>query len=318
MIKIGVIYGGMSTEHDISVISGKTIINNLDKSKYKVYPIYIDKSGNWFNKKRKIKNIIKYLKKLDLVFPVLHGKYGEDGTIQGLFEMFKIPYIGCNTLSSSICMDKFYTKLILENVGIKQAKYICISEINNKYFDNYNFNEIDIEQIINKLKFPIFVKPCNSGSSIGINKAYNKDELIEYINYAFKYDDKILLEENINGREIECAVLGSEISRLGEVISDDFYSYDSKYEAKSKLLIPTKINKKLEKKIKIEALKVFNILSCKTMSRIDFFVKGKEIYVNEINTMPGFTEISMYPKLWENVYGSISNLLDKIIELELK
>lgn len=318
MIKIGVIYGGMSTEHDISIISGKTIIDNLDKNKYKVYPIYIDKEGNWFYKKRKIKNIIKYLKKLDLVFPILHGKYGEDGTIQGLFEMFNIKYVGCNTLSSSICMDKFYTKLVLENVGIKQSKYICIKELNNKYYDNYNFKEIDIDEIINYLKFPIFIKPCNSGSSIGINKAKNKNELIEYIDYAFKYDNKILLEENIDGREIECAVLGNEVSRIGEIVSNDFYSFDSKYEDKSEIIIPAKINKKLEKKIKFKALKIFNILSCKTISRVDFFIKGKDIYLNEVNTMPGFTEISMYPKLWEDTYGSISNLLDEIIELELK
>ena len=220
--------------------------------------------------------------------------------------------------SNQVPLPKTVTSVILENVGIKQAKYICISKNNNKYFDNYSSNEIDIEEMINKLKFPIFVKPCNSGSSIGINKAYNENELIEYINYAFKYDNKVLLEENINGREIECSVLGNDVSRLGEVISDDFYSYESKYEDKSELLIPVKINKKLEKKIKLMALKVFNILSCKTISRIDFFVKGKDIYINEVNTMPGFTEISMYPKLFENVYGNISVLLDKIIELELK
>jgi len=329
-IKIGVIFGGKSSEHNISVISGKNIIDSLNKNKYDIFPIYIDNNGIWYANNNKIKNIIQYLKKLDIVFPILHGKYGEDGSIQGLFEMFDIKYIGCNILSSSIAMDKVYAKKIFDIANIKNAKSVFIKKSNNNYifvkdnFDEKNCNlDEAIELIIEKLTFPMFIKPSNSGSSIGINKAKNKKELKEYIEYASNYDYKILIEEEVIGKEIECAVLGNnEISTscLGEIVyNEDFYSYDSKYVNDSKLIIPASLNTVLEKKVKETAIKAYNALSCEGLARVDFFVNDftDEIYINEINTLPGFTHISMYPKLWENSGLKVSDLLDKLIEISL-
>ena len=328
-LKIGVIYGGMSSEHDISVISGNAVINNLNKKKYDIYPIFINKDGDWYYDDIKIDNIIKHLKELDLIFPVLHGKYGEDGSIQGLFELFKIKYVGCDILSSSIAMDKIYAKKIFDCANIKNSKSIFIKKYDNKYiFVDEKFNETEdslnniISLILNKLKFPLFIKPSNSGSSIGINKAYNKKELKEYIKYASLYDNKILVEEEIKGREIECAVIGIsdvKVSCLGEIkTSNDFYSYDAKYISDSKLIIPANIDSKLEEDIKNTAIKAYKAISCKGLARVDFFITDNDIYINEINTLPGFTSISMYPKLWENSGLSFSSLLDKIINLSIQ
>lgn len=343
-IKLGVIFGGMSTEHDVSIVSGTSVISNLDKNKYEIFPIYIDRKGYWYTYKdagivyhvgdkicniTEIRNIISYLKDLDIVFPLLHGLYGEDGSIQGLLELLNIPYVGCKILASSVSMDKAYTKIIFEKADIKQAKYEYLKVYGNKYIYVYkNFEEKimnlnDICSLVeSKLNYPIFVKPSNSGSSIGINKATSKEELKNAINYASKYDYKILLEEQIIGREIECAVLGNECvkaSYLGEIIpADNFYSFDAKYKnSESKTIIPAKISKKLEYEIKNLAIKAFKAVDGKGFSRVDFFVSDEtnEIFINEINTIPGFTEISMYPKLWEHSGIEYSELLDKLIEL---
>ena len=225
MIKLGVIYGGKSTENEISCKSAKYILENLDKNKYDIYPIYIDKNGEWYKEKlgerAKIENIIKYLKELDIVFPILHGLYGEDGTIQGLFELFNIKYVGCGVLASSISMDKAYAKIIFEKANILQTKYIYLKKCYKEeyiYFDEilngtrYSINEI-ANKIEEKLKYPIFVKPSNSGSSVGISKVENRRDLIKGIEDAGKYDEKILVEEGIVGKEVECAVLGN--SKLG-------------------------------------------------------------------------------------------------------
>ncbi len=346
-IKVGVIFGGMSTEHDVSIVSGTSIAKKIDKNKYDVLPIYIDKNGIWYegldiSKKyevgdkienlKKIDNLIEYLKKLDVIFPVLHGLYGEDGTIQGLFELLKIPYVGCRVLGSSIAMDKVYTKIIFDKANIKQAKYEYIRKYKDEYiYVDKEFNEKryklnDICKIIeNNLTYPIFIKPSNSGSSVGINKANNISELEKYIEYASNYDAKILIEENIVGKEIECSVIGNEnveASCLGEITpAEDFYTFDAKYKnAESKLTIPAKINNELTNKVRYIALKAFKAIDGKGLARVDFFVneKTEEIYINEINTMPGFTEISMYPKLWEQVGLEYSNLLDKLIQLALE
>lgn len=344
-IKIGVIFGGMSTENEVSCISGASVIKHINKEKYNVFPIYIDKIGNWYKvkledvekseeleNKEHIENITEYLKQMDVIFPVLHGLYGEDGTIQGLFELLKIPYVGCGVLASSVGMDKVYTKLIFEKANINQAKYIYIRKYNEKYiyideeFNERNLELEDIAKITNdKLRFPVFVKPSNSGSSVGINKAHNIEELKNAIVEAGKYDNKILIEEGIVGKEVECAVLGNEdviSSCVGEIKSaDEFYSYDAKYNNEnSKTLIPAEISEENSKEIQKLAIKAFKAISGRGLSRVDFFIEDKteKIYINEINTLPGFTSISMYPKLFEAVGISYEKLLDDLIELASK
>lgn len=346
MQKVCIIFGGTSTEHEVSVSSATSVIENIDKNKYSITPIYIDKNGTWYkyNKEisqiktlsvgeypkelEKISNIIEELKKYDVAFPILHGLYGEDGTIQGLFELLNIKYVGCKVLSSSLCMDKVYTKLIFEESNINQAKYLYIKYQNGKYiYVDKTFKEkevtlSDIDNLItNELKYPVFIKPSNSGSSVGINKAYNKEELEKYLSIATNYDKKILIEETIIGKEVECAVLGKNeviASSVGEIqADDDFYSYDAKYQNKnSKTIIPAPIAPEITKEIQTLAIKAFKAVDGSGLSRVDFFIgKDNKIYINEINAMPGFTSISMYPKLFEYSGINYKELIDKLIEL---
>lgn len=346
-IKLAVIFGGMSTEHDVSIVSGTSIIRNLDRQKYDIYPLYIDKQGNWYKYKEsekiykvgdKIDNIspldnsIEYLKQMDCIFPVLHGLYGEDGTIQGLFELIKVPYVGCKVLASSVSMDKVYTKIIFEKAGLNQAKYVYIRENNGRYiYVDEQFNEAiyNIEEVSNeierKIRYPMFIKPSNSGSSVGIKKAKNIGQLKEAIEYASKYDKKILIEEGIDGREVECAVLGNEkveASCVGEVLStEEFYGFDAKYNnSESKTVIPANIEKDIVEEIRKSAIKAFKAVNGSGLSRVDFFIEEgtNKVIINEINTLPGFTQISMYPKLFEAVGLKYSELLDKLIELAIK
>ncbi len=343
MKKLGVIFGGMSTEDKVSCISGASVIENLNKEKYEVFPIFIDKNGNWFkveiteeNKlkmenKKQIENVFTYLKQMDLIFPILHGLYGEDGTIQGLLELLKVPYVGCGVLASSVGMDKVYTKIIFDKANIKQAKYVYIRGYNDKYIyvdDSFNEKILDLKEILNvvieKIKFPMFVKPSNSGSSVGISKVNSKEELEKAIIEASKFDRKILIEEGIDGREVECAVLGNEnviSSCVGEIkSSDEFYSYDAKYKSKeSKTLIPAKISAEKSEEIRKLAVKAFKAIDGKGLSRVDFFIENESetVYINELNTLPGFTNISMYPKLFEQVGINYSDLLDKLINLAM-
>ena len=346
-IKVGVIFGGMSTENEVAVVSAGSILGNIDRKKFEVFPIYIDKQGKWYifiedGKKRElgaeveniieIENIEEYLQKLDVVFPVLHGLYGEDGTIQGLFELLKIPYVGCRVLASSVGMDKVYTKIVFEKAGLNQTPY----EYVRKYKDTYiyidkNLNEkiLDLKEIAKKitenLEFPMFVKPSNSGSSVGVKKAESEKELIENIEYASEFDNKILIEQGINGREIECAVLGNEeviASCVGEIKSaDEFYSYDAKYKnEESKTEIPAEIPEEISEEIRKQAIKAFKAIDGKGLSRVDFFVEDKtnKIIINEINTMPGFTSISMYPKMFEKSGIPYRELITRLIELAKK
>ena len=327
-MKVCVIYGGMSTEHEVSLQSSKNVIDNLDKDKYKIYPIFIDKNGEWIHNDKKLKDIVEFLSKMDVVFPVLHGKYGEDGTIQGMLELLKIPYVGCNVLSSSLCMDKVYAKFMFEKANINQAKYIYIKDENiyvNEELDETRLENDEIVKLVEeKLKFPVFVKPANSGSSVGVKKANNGPELIVALQNASIYDRKVLIEEEIVGKEIECAVLGNnypQASTVGEIIAaDTFYTYDAKYNNKeSKIKIPANIDEAKIDEIRKIAVKAFKALDCIGLARVDFFVQKDtdKVYLNEINTMPGFTEISMYPKLWEYSGLSYKELLNKLIECAL-
>ena len=338
--KVGVIFGGMSTENEVSVVSGKSILKNIDRQKYEIFPIYIGKDGMWYQyienqketqKKEKIQNVMEYLQNLDVLFPVLHGLYGEDGTIQGLFELLKKPYVGCGVLASCVGMDKIYTKIIFDRARMKQAKYVSIRKCKDNYIlidEALNEKTLKIEEVVEKittnLKFPMFVKPSNSGSSVGINKAKNKKELKQAIEYAVQFDQKVLVEEGINAQEVECAVIGKDdviASVVGEVKSaEEFYSYDAKYKnEKSRTEIPANLPKELSDEIRRLAIKAFRAIDGKGLSRVDFFIEKEtnQIYINEINTLPGFTNISMYPKLFEATGMSYQDLISKLIELEL-
>ncbi|MBP3255398.1 MAG: D-alanine--D-alanine ligase [Clostridia bacterium] len=349
-IKLAVIFGGKSTEHDVSIVSGMSVLKNINKEKYELYPIYIDEKGKWYKYLKNINEIeipkigekisdidvlenpIEYLKKMNCVFPVLHGLYGEDGTIQGLLELIEVPYVGCKVLASSISMDKAYAKIIFEKAGLNQAKYFYLKENKGKYiYVDKCMNEVrctldEIATIIEgKQKYPMFVKPSNSGSSVGINKVNNIEELKEAIKYAGGFDRKILIEEGIDGREVECAVLGNEevkASSVGEIkAAGDFYSYDSKYEnSESFTVTHADLPKDLYEEIRKNAIKAFKAVDGRGLSRVDFFVENEtnKVIINEINTLPGFTSISMYPKLFEEEGIKYDKLLDELVELAME
>lgn len=342
-----VIFGGRSPEHDISCKSVTSILNNLDKEKYDIHTIGITKQGEWYlytgefskietgewkndseNLKKAIlspssqdKAIIIFDKEgkyseihIDVAFPVLHGEYGEDGTIQGLFELAGIKYVGMGVLASANAMDKTYTKIIMQNEGIPQADWVTAVYGNDM--------EQTIDKAEKKIGYPCFVKPANTGSSVGVGKAHNREELREALKNAFIYDRKVLIEENIEGHEVECAVLGNDkpqASPVGEIMpAVEFYDFDAKYKDNTtKLQIPAELPPETIKQIQKFAVQIFSALDGRGLSRVDFFVKYSDnsVIFNEINTLPGFTNISMYPKLWNNAGIGYSELLDRLIEL---
>ena len=340
-MKLGVLFGGTSSEHEVSVASACSVVGSLDKDKYKIYPVYITKSGDWYHvledmpknsfgwlpkRKKRIKNVFKFLSSMNCVIPVIHGKNGEDGAIQGMMQMLNISYVGCGILTSSICIDKVFTKYVLKHAGINVVPDLYIKCDNNKFYlvsDSFDYKELsvlEIDKLIqNKLNYPVFVKPARMGSSVGVCKVNNLNELIDALYNAKNLDDKILIEKAINGRELECAILGNTASALGEIKSADvFYSYDAKYKnEESKTIIPADIDQNIMNEIRDIALRASRVVGIDTISRIDFFLEDNtnKIYLNEINTLPGFTDISMYPKLIE--YGGISytELLDRLINL---
>lgn len=304
MKKVLLIYGGTSTEHDVSCISAKSIINNIDKNKYILDCVYITKNNKWLYNNEEITNIITFLKKYDVVFPITHGTNGEDGKLQGLLDFFNIKYVGCKWGSSYICMDKIRTKEILGYYKIPQVPF-----------------EIYEKGKSITIPFPVIIKPANGGSSIGIQVANNKKELKKAIKQALKYDKKIIVEKFINAQELECAVLEDKkliVSEVGEIISaNNFYDYEAKYENKeSKTLIPANIDIEISNKIKQYAKQICKILDIKGLARIDFFYdkQYKNIYLNEINTLPGFTEISMFPKLIMNEGLTYKEIISKLID----
>ena len=304
-LKIGILFGGKSAEHEISVISATNIIKALDKNKYQIFKIKINKEGE-FN--------LNFLKKMDVIFPVLHGPFGEDGSVQGLLKVLNLPFVGAGVLGSAVGMDKDLMKRLFKEAEIPIGKFI-VFKMGEK---------ISFQKVKKDLGLPLFIKPANMGSSVGIHKIKNEKEFIIGVKDAFQYDTKIIIEEFIEGKEIECSVLGNEkliASLPGEIISNaDFYSYSSKYlDNKSVCEIPANLPQNTIKKIKDLAVKVFKTLNCEGMGRVDFFVKKNGgVLVNEINTIPGFTSISMYPKLWEASGLPISKLLDRLIELAIE
>lgn len=327
-IKLGLIYGGMSTEHEVSISSYESIIKNIDKDKYEITSFYISKDGTWFTDGKRTKDVFNSLKEMDCVFPILHGKNGEDGSIAGMLEIIGVSYVGCKTLSSAICMDKVITKKLLEKANISVAKYMFIKKLNDNFYwvqDNYDYVLLDKEildlSVSTILNYPVVVKPSRSGSSVGVSVANDYLELENAINEASIYDEKILIEEFIDGKELEVAVLGNNdltVSNIGNIIPDEIvYSYNSKYKKNSKTVVLNTIEENLESKIKNIVLTTYKVLDCSGLARVDMFLIGNEVLVNEVNTMPGFTSISMYPKLMESININYTDLIDRLISLSM-
>lgn len=339
-----VIFGGRSSEHEVSCISVQTVAKAVDPERYNMTLVGITKEGRWLRvdsiesiedgswRDGCVTAVISpdtkgelllidgdslEREKVDVIFPVLHGMYGEDGTIQGLFEMADIPYVGCGVLASAASMDKFYTKVIVDNIGVRQARFVPVLA--------EDFSDLDsaMDRVEAELDYPVFVKPSKAGSSKGVNKASDRAELKAALEEAVRFDNKILVEETIVGRELECGVLGykdnTKASGVGEILAAaEFYDFDAKYNnAESKTVIGADIPENVEKEIREDAVKIFRALDGFGLSRVDFFLeKGTDkVVFNEINTLPGFTGISMYPMLWNAQGYDIKTLVTTLIEM---
>jgi D-alanine-D-alanine ligase len=349
-IRVGILFGGRSAEHEVSLQSAKNIIEAIDPDKYELVLIGIDKTGQWHLNEgsrflpptsdaglqelpQSTNNLAlvpgtqdeqivalsgqQRLGSLDVIFPVLHGPFGEDGTVQGLLKLANVPFVGAGVLGSAVGMDKDVMKRLLREAGIPIARFIATSR--------YSSEEIDFDYAQGQLGLPLFVKPANLGSSVGIHKVKDREGFDRAVSDAFNYDTKIVIEEYIAGREIECSVLGNNnpiASVPGEVLPrHEFYSYEAKYldENGAVLEIPAKLSAETSDSFRRLAIRTFSVLGCEGMARVDFFFRNdSEIIVNEINTIPGFTKISMYPKLWEATGISYRDLIDKLIELALE
>ncbi len=347
--KVAVLFGGCSSEHEVSCVSAFSVIRNLPRDRYDIERIGITKDGRWYRytgpddlipdgrweqsaekaraflcPDRSIGGIavdspdgLRTIP-VDCVFPVLHGRNGEDGTIQGLLELGGLPFVGCGTLASAICMDKAVTHSLLSNAGVASAKYLWF--FRNRYRGE-GIGKIKTK-IDARLGYPVFVKPANSGSSVGITRVNSEAGLDGAVAVASAESDKILVEEAVSGQEVECAVLGNSSPEaagvVGEIVaSAAFYDYDDKYKSgKSKLNIPARIDGTVAEEIRSTAVRAFRILGCRGFARVDFFVRnGREVLLNELNTIPGFTPISMYPKLWDASGVPYAELLDRLVRL---
>ncbi|UXS59189.1 D-alanine--D-alanine ligase [Staphylococcus ureilyticus] len=333
-----IVYGGKSAEHDVSILTAQNVLNAIDKEKYQVDIIYITNDGDWKKKENIVDPIddIDALRLADVpageiskllnegslgiaysaVFPLLHGPNGEDGTIQGLFEVLDIPYVGNGVLAASSSMDKLVMKQLFAHRGLPQLPYV--SFLRSEY-QKYENNILKL--VHDKLEYPVFVKPANLGSSVGISKCNDEEELKQGIEEAFQFDRKLVIEQGINAREIEVAVLGNDYPETtwpGEVVKDvAFYDYKAKYkDGKIKLDIPADLNDDVKMTLRNMAVEAFKATDCSGLLRADFFVtEDNQIFINETNAMPGFTAYSMYPSLWENMGVSYAELISKLIEL---
>lgn len=340
---LAVIFGGQSSEHEISCMSASNIIQCIDAQRYNIILVGITKEGHWVEAAdlnavqdgswRQSKTSIvlspdatrKGLYRmsedekvqfvhLDVIFPVLHGLYGEDGTVQGLFKLAGIPFVGCGLFASAAGMDKLYTKIIVDTLGIRQAKYVPVYKEELPKMDEV------VARVESALEYPVFVKPSRAGSSKGVNKAANREQLKSALVEAADNDRKILVEETIIGREVECAVLGNldvKASGVGEILSaDEFYDFDAKYyNSESKTLVDPPMPENMREQIREDAVKIFMALDGRGLSRVDFFLTESGVVFNEINTLPGFTAISMYPMLWEAQGIPKKELVQKLIDL---
>ena len=349
-VSLAVLFGGRSSEHEVSLMSAASVLENLDREKYDIYMVGITKEGRWLLYTGELALLPSgQLEKgpvepaflspdpslhglvvlgenprtihLDCVFPALHGKNGEDGTLQGLLALSGIPYVGCNTEASAICMDKAVTHTLLSAANIEQAHYLWF------YADRFDCAPETIKnKICARLDFPVFVKPANAGSSVGVSKVESPEGLDEAICKAAKEDGKIMVEEGIKGQEVECAVLGNRqdalASMVGEIgASAQFYDYDDKYvNGTSQLYIPARIPEEAAKQIQETAVRAYRLLGCSGLARVDFFVTegDNRVVLNELNTLPGFTSISMYPKLWMAMGLRYGELLDRLIALAFR
>ena len=343
-IKIGLLYGGKSAEHEVSLLTARAVTQAINFDKYEVYPIYITKNGEWIKgqeltspieeidtlklkgTENKPNNIISFLpkedddtSKLDVIFPLLHGPNGEDGTVQGLLEVLNLPYVGNGVLASAAGMDKVVMKQLFAQAGLSQVPYLHF--IRKEWKNNQSTL---VEKMEENLKWPLFVKPANLGSSVGITKVGNREELINAVEFAFKYDRKIIVEQGIVARELEMSVLGNDSPRCsiaGEVLpTKDFYDYEAKYEdGTTNYAIPAEVSDELLKKLEDAAIRAFKVLDCSGLVRADFFVTDtEEVVINEVNTMPGFTPISMYPKLWMASGLAYADLIEELITLAIE
>ncbi len=344
MKKVCVIFGGRSSEHDVSCISGATVAKAMKPDKYEVILIGITKEGKWLrvssiediengswrNSSERayilpdtdgyllIEKSGEFTKvKVDVLIPVLHGMYGEDGTIQGLFEMSGIPYVGCGHLSSAITMDKFFTKVVADDIKITQARYVPVRD--------YELSDMDavVRKVEAEREYPVFVKPSNAGSSMGVSKATDRDSLIAALKLAAQHDSKILVEEAIKGREIECAVFGTtkdaKAYGVGEILAAaEFYDFDAKYNnAESKTIINPELPEGKKEEIMEVATKIYKACDCFGFARVDFFLENEtnRVVFNEINTIPGHTSISMYPMIMEAAGKPLADYMDEMIEM---
>ncbi|MCM1495178.1 MAG: D-alanine--D-alanine ligase [Bacteroides sp.] len=341
---IAVLFGGQSSEHEISCLSAATVVNAIDTSVYNVVMIGITREGHWLLtdsvesiqngtwNKGSVSAVISpdatrkeiicmerdgaHVIPVDVVFPVLHGRKGEDGTVQGLLELAELPYVGCGVLASALGMDKLYTKLVVERLGIAQASYVPVM-----HFDFHDMPAV-ITGIERQLSYPVFVKPSNAGSSKGISKAHNRQELEEALQKAAEHDEKLLVEETILGRELECAVLGGRAARasgIGEILTvAEFYDYDAKYhDTASRTVIHPELPEGKTEEIQQAAVRIFQALDGYGLSRVDFFLEQgtNRVVFNEINTLPGFTGISMYPMLWKAMGMDMNTIVARQIAL---
>ena len=313
-IRVGVIRGGRSGEHEVSLRSAESILKAIDRNKYDVVPITISHVGQWdpFT----LAAAPQTEPAVDVIFPILHGTYGEDGTIQGLFELANMPYVGAGVLGSAVGMDKDVMKRLLRDARLPIVDYWTVLKPELSSF---------LQAYINNLPYPVFVKPANLGSSVGITQAHSPEELPAALQTAAEYDRKIVVEKGVDAREIELSVLGNDnpiASVPGEIIpSREFYDYNAKYvDDDSRLLIPAPLTDNQVKEAQRMAIAAFKVLECSGMARADFFLEKStgKFYVNEINTLPGFTAISMYPKMWEASGIPYTELIDRLITLALE
>src|SRR5690348_11173735 len=359
-IRIGLVFGGRSGEHEVSIASAASVMANLDRDKYEIIPLGITKAGSWLLGTEPAKllvaeqNVLQGTEddsleqthavtltgdpslprliavqgseqlgekgSLDVIFPVLHGTYGEDGALQGLLEMANVPYVGCGVLGSALGMDKEKMKMIFQRVGLPVGDFLVYRRSAWE-----RAPEPILDAVEQRLGYPNFVKPVNLGSSVGVNKAHNRTELLHFSNEAAEYDRKIIVEKSIDCRELECAALGNDeplVSVVGEVISsNEFYDYRAKYiDNKSQIIIPADIPQATAEEVRRQAALAFQSLDLSGLARIDFFLERgtNQVYINEVNTMPGFTSISMYPKLWEASGLPYKELIDRLIELAIE
>ena len=350
-LSVCILFGGISPEHEVSLRSAEAVLNNIDKEKYNIYPVGITREGDWIlfggkdysmlptgswkthpdNRRAAISpvrgqgllsfegdNVVR--ERIDVVFPVLHGENGEDGAMQGLLQMAGIPYVGPHVAASAVAMDKTLTKLVVDHAGVPQAAWHLVRSSDLKcHMEN------TLDTLENRFRYPMFVKPAGTGSSVGVSKASDRDALKAALLAAGKYDRKILVEEFIHGREIEVAVMGNKnpvASICGEIDSGaDFYDYDAKYVTDtSTAYIPARIPEDVQEIVRDAAVKVYSAIGCQGLSRVDFFVTYEEnrVVFNEINTLPGFTSISMYPKLFAASGIPYSQLIDELLMLALE